>query len=335
MMSFPVAKMNDPMLGVDFHDMIVPPAPAVVKFTPHVVAAKIGWVADSSALVPTVLINNMMAANQFHDIKNLIPHVPPGPNVLLAIIIPFSSSKIMLGSSTVLVNNKPIGVGPVPILNCADPLSMPTGAIIPITNVFAGVSLADMFMALATMLVEMAISYLANLAGGAIGNRVAGALSRRAASRVTATIYSRVTAREGVAVVQGLGREVSERVVIAVEREVGERLTVGMSRESAERASFLFTERATRESFEVANERVTREAVAVATEEGGVVAAREVTEEMGASVTRETYERGASEASEAMTGKVAETMVGNTAGNAASDAAEGLGQGLLGVPAGP
>ncbi len=331
-MMMPVVKMGDPMLGVDFHDMIVPPAPAVVKMTPHVVAATIGWVADSSALSTTVFINNMAAANQFHDIKNLIPHIPPGPNVLVAIIIPFSSSKVMLGASTVLVGNKPIGVGPAPILNCADPLSMPTGAVIPITNVFAGVTLADLLVAIGTMLVEMAISFLCNVAGGAVGSRVAGALSRRVAARVTATAYTRVVASEGGAIVSRLGGEVTERAMIVVQREVGEQLTVGMSRETAERASFLFTETATREAFEVTQTTVTREAVAVVTDEVGVVAARQVTEEMGSSVVRESYQRGASEASEAMAGKVAETAVGNTAGNAAADAAEGFGQGLLGVP---
>lgn len=333
MISMPVIKKGDPMLGIDVHDCIVPPAPAVVKFYPHAVAAMIGWVADHDALSTNVLVNGVPAGKQFHDIKNLVPHVPlpPVPNVLLAITIPFSGSKVMLGSSTVLVNDKPIGVGPLPVLNCGDPLSLPTGAVVPLTNVFAGVSLADLLMALAVMLVEMGISFLANVVGGAIGGRIAGALSRRMASRVTATLTSRIAAREMRAVAQRTGSEIAGNVIVAVEREIGQSMSQQMTRETAERASFLFTERATRESFEASQQIVARETVVAASENGVAVAQREVVAETSQTVVRETYERSASEASEAISGKVVETGVGNTAGNAAGDAAEGFGQGLLGA----
>lgn len=314
--AFPAARQHDIMVGCDPHATIVLPIPAVT-ITPHIVGAKVQWVADHGELSPNVFINGRQAANQFHDIKNLIPHIPFVPNILLLIIIPFSSSKIMLGSGTVLINGKPAGVSAMLMLNCGDPCSFPTGFLIPLppVNVFVGITWLDILMAIVTTLVEMLISYIANLIGDAAGKYIAGKLLNRVSSRLTQMITTRLTARFQSAVVQRFSRIVSSRFVAMAEREVMERAALSVTREVVQQQSFLFTRQIATTTVDAFYQRSVRETAAVITENFGVAVSREMTATMLESTVQQTIRQTSSEAADAITGKIVETIIGQTLGD--------------------
>lgn len=328
---FPAARQHDIMVGCAFHATIVPPAPAM-WFQPHLAGAKIDWVTDGGDLSPNVFANGRKIAHQFHDISNLIPHVPLPPvwNILLLIIIPFSSSKVMMGSGKVLANGKPVGVAPVIQLNCGDPMSQPLAELIPLppVNVFVGITLADLLMALAMTIVEMVISYVVNLIGGAIGKKVAGALFNRTASRFTQVLYQRVTSRFQAAVVQRFTRVATTRVVAMAEREIGERLVLSASREVLERTSFLVSRQLTTDTVSAFYQRSVREAAAVVTDNFGVAVSREVTETLFQESVQQTLRQTATQAAEESLGKIFETIVGQTTADPIQDAIENAAVGI-------
>jgi hypothetical protein len=310
---FPAARQHDIMVGCAFHATIVPPAP-VVYLSPHITGAKVHWVTDGGDLSPNVFANGRKIAHQFHDIGNLIPHVPMPPvwNILLLIIIPFSSSKIMMGSGTVLANGKPVGVAPVIQLNCGDPLSQPLAELIPLppVNVFVGITLADLLMALAMTAFEMLISWVVNKIGGAIGKKVAGSIFNRTASRFTQVLYQRVTSRFQATVVARFSRIATTRVIAMAEREIGERIALSASREVLQQTTFFVSRQLTTDTVSAFYQRSVREAAAVVTDNFGVAVSREITETMFQGTTVQTFQQTASKAMEESLGKVFETILG-------------------------
>lgn len=314
--AFPAARQHDIMVGCDPHATIVLPLPAVT-ITPHIVGAKVQWVADHGALSPNVFINGRQAANQFHDIKYLIPHIPFVPNILLLIIIPLSSSKIMLGSGTVLINGKPAGVSAMLMLNCGDPCSFPTGFLIPLppVNVFVGITWKDIAMAIIATLAEMAISFVASKIGNVAGKWIAGKLLNRLTSRLTQTLFTRISARFESAAFQRFTRIMSTRFIAVAEREVMERAALSVSREVVTEAGFLATREITTTVTNAVYQRSVREAAAILTENFGVAVSREVTATMLESTVQQTVRQTASEAAEEMIGKIIENGLGQTAGD--------------------
>ena len=161
------------MLGMDIHlGTPGPPAPPVPM--PHFVAQLLGGlpVVGSAKLVPTVLSHNFIALNQGTDIGMGIGHV--ASNILFPLYVLTSSSTSFFGSFSVLSGGKPTAAASDIYLNrnlnCAQPLSMPTGMVVAPGCNMVGLSLTDYLAGIANMAVSMGISFI----GGKIGGYIAG-----------------------------------------------------------------------------------------------------------------------------------------------------------------
>lgn len=165
-----------PMIGVDFHvgtpGPPVPPAPNI----PHFVAQVLGGLNITAKLVPTVLSHNFIVINQSSDIGMGIGHV--APNILFPLYVLTSSSISNFGSFTVLSGGKPtaaaIGVYVNMNLNCGQPVNTPTGMVVAPGCNMVGLSFAEFMAGMASIAVNMAISYVAGKIGGKIGEKVSG-----------------------------------------------------------------------------------------------------------------------------------------------------------------
>lgn len=111
-----------------------------------------------------------------HDCGIMIVHVsiPPFPiNLLLALIIPFSSRKMMFSASTVKINGTATGTSdllsiPTPMMTCMEPISLPTS--FPHTNAFntvnVGMTWQDFVAGYAAIAISMAADALTAGPGG-------------------------------------------------------------------------------------------------------------------------------------------------------------------------
>ena len=118
------------------------------------------------------------------DIGKMIPHFGT-PNLNLIVVIGFSKSKSLFGSSTVMAENKPVATACLVYanlnLNCASPVSWPIAAVSAPNTAMAGMSFGDYLAGAVEAAVSMAIDYLMNKIGDGLTNGIA----TRLASRVT------------------------------------------------------------------------------------------------------------------------------------------------------
>lgn len=115
-----------------------PPAPVPHADIPVPTLWPPGFGMGQNQFTATVKHKGLPIASEGHDCGVLIPHIPMAPplNVLLALIIPFSSRKMMFSASTVPADGKPIGTSdllsiPTPMMTCGDPVSLPTSFPLP------------------------------------------------------------------------------------------------------------------------------------------------------------------------------------------------------------
>jgi hypothetical protein len=104
-----------------------------------------------------------------HDQGMLIPDVTiPFVNVYYAIMWPLSSRKILFSASTVKMNGTAtgctqlIGLPPLPMMTCGNPISAPTAfSMINFTNtVVVGMTLGDLLIGLLSAAISMALDYV-------------------------------------------------------------------------------------------------------------------------------------------------------------------------------
>jgi uncharacterized Zn-binding protein involved in type VI secretion len=129
----PAARENDPVVGTDTHIVMVPsPGGPVPTPTPLPFAGKL-----ASKLSDDVLINGFKAATQDSIADNSPEHIPPPSTTFQT--PPKNKGKVTLGSTTVLVNGKPLARVGDPVETCNDPADAPTSQIAAgSTNVLVG-----------------------------------------------------------------------------------------------------------------------------------------------------------------------------------------------------
>ncbi len=120
-MSKPAAKKGDSVKAVDQH-VIQPPAPAPPVLVPHV----FNGILDKN-LSPDVKINNQPAATVGSIATNQPSHVPQGGTF---VIPPTNMANVMMGSTTVLINNKPAARLGDPAMTCNDVPGPPMGKVV-------------------------------------------------------------------------------------------------------------------------------------------------------------------------------------------------------------
>jgi uncharacterized Zn-binding protein involved in type VI secretion len=119
----PAARQNDPVTATDTHILMVPspggpvPTPTPLPFAGQLV----------SGLSTDVMINGLPAAVQGSVAQNLPPHIAPPPATFSK--PPTNQGRVLVGSQTVLVNNKPLARVGDQVMTCNDPVDAPVGTI--------------------------------------------------------------------------------------------------------------------------------------------------------------------------------------------------------------
>jgi uncharacterized Zn-binding protein involved in type VI secretion len=133
-MGQPGAKQGDIIQAVDTHIVMVPapPGPPVPTPGPHPFNGII-----SGNLSSNVKIMGMPAATQGSTADNTPPHLPIPP------VGPFqkppsNKGQIMMGSPTVMINNKPAARNGDTALTCNDPADLPIGTVVAVGTVMIG-----------------------------------------------------------------------------------------------------------------------------------------------------------------------------------------------------
>ncbi len=119
----PAARRNDPVIATDTHILMVPspggpvPTPTPLPFTGQLV----------DGLSTDVMINGLPAAVQGSVARNMPPHVAPPPTTFGK--PPTNQGRVLVGSQTVLVNDKPLARVGDQVMTCNDPVDAPVGTI--------------------------------------------------------------------------------------------------------------------------------------------------------------------------------------------------------------
>jgi len=124
-----------------------------------------GYGLFQNKLTTTVLHKMMPLALDGHNCGYMIPHVTiPPNNVLLPMHIMFSSRKMVFAASTVKANKAQVAitlVGILPMTCCANPVTLPTGAAINITNTaMVGLTFLDFLMGLMSIVATMVLDWI-------------------------------------------------------------------------------------------------------------------------------------------------------------------------------
>lgn len=122
-MAQPAARQNDPVTGTDVHIVLTPspggpvPTPVPLPFSGQITA---GTSTD-------VMVDGRPAAVVGSTAQNAPPHLPP-PGTSFS-KPPSNSGRVVMGSSTVLVNGKQMARLGDTVMTCGDPVDAPTSAI--------------------------------------------------------------------------------------------------------------------------------------------------------------------------------------------------------------
>jgi uncharacterized Zn-binding protein involved in type VI secretion len=114
----PAARQNDPVSGVDIHIVMIPsPGGEVPTPLPHPFSGKI-----TAGCSTNVKIEGSPAATAGSGVKNEPQHIAQGPRFQAN---PTNDGKVLLGSATVLINNKPAARQGDSVITCNDPAPLP------------------------------------------------------------------------------------------------------------------------------------------------------------------------------------------------------------------
>lgn len=200
----------DVSVGVLTHNVLAPPA--VPMPTPMISVEMIctqmwtlGFLVGQNKLTTKVMHKCVPIVLDGHDCGMMIPDITPPimANLYYLIMWPFSSRKITFASSTVKMDGTPtgcaqIGLPPLPMMTCGDPVSAPTSLVLSnqLNTVTVGFSLFDLFMGILSIAISMIIDFVFEMVGGN-GGKWKGAFTREGAGNVAKSIFGRqVVSRE-------------------------------------------------------------------------------------------------------------------------------------------
>ena len=131
-MGMPAAKQGDQVVGTDIHIILIPapPGPPIPTPLPH---PFVGMLNDG--LSQDVKIMGMPAAILGSKAQAMPPHIPQGGPFQAP---PKNQGTVMMGSPTVMINNKPAARMGDSVMTCNDPVDAPTSTIIAVGTVLIG-----------------------------------------------------------------------------------------------------------------------------------------------------------------------------------------------------
>lgn len=130
-MTQPAAKQGDKVTGTDTHVVMVPspggpvPTPMPMPFTGTL----------DGGLSADVLIEDKAAAVEGSTATNSPEHVPTGGSFQSP---PSNKGTIQMGSSLVMINDKPAARNGDPAMTCNDPADAPVGSVLAAGTVWIG-----------------------------------------------------------------------------------------------------------------------------------------------------------------------------------------------------
>jgi uncharacterized Zn-binding protein involved in type VI secretion len=130
-MGLPAAKKGDQIVATDVHIILVPTGPSVTPTpTPMPFAGTI-----DNGLSTDVNIMGSAAAVLGSTATNAPSHIPTGGSFASP---PKNQGRIIAGSATVLINNKPAARSSDQALTCNDPTDLPSGTVVAAGTVLIG-----------------------------------------------------------------------------------------------------------------------------------------------------------------------------------------------------
>lgn len=131
-MGEPAAKQGDKILATDIHIVMIPapPGPPVPTPLPSPFTGII-----TGNLSENVKIMGMLAATVGSTADNVPPHIPEGGPFQDP---PTNQGQIIMGSLTVMINNKPAARNGDTAMTCNDPVDLPIGKVVAIGTVMIG-----------------------------------------------------------------------------------------------------------------------------------------------------------------------------------------------------
>jgi uncharacterized Zn-binding protein involved in type VI secretion len=125
----PAAKQGDQVMATDMH-IIQPPPPA----TPVTVPLPFAGILNGG-LSSNVNIMGMPAATVNSTAANTPPHVPVGGTFVKP---PSNQATVIMGSTTVMINNQAAARNGDTATTCNDPADLPVGTIVAVGTVMIG-----------------------------------------------------------------------------------------------------------------------------------------------------------------------------------------------------
>lgn len=130
-MGQPAAKQGDQIVASDIHILLIPsPGGPVPTPLPHPFSGII-----NGGLSTNVNIMGMPAATVNSTATNIPPHIPQGGPFQNP---PSNQGTIIMGSSTVFINNQPAARNGDTAKTCNDPVDLPVGTVIAVGTVMIG-----------------------------------------------------------------------------------------------------------------------------------------------------------------------------------------------------
>lgn len=170
-----VLKGFHPMIGIDMHQVLIPPAPLTPAPVPHNTLYTLLGTGATAAYSKTIFTDSFgPTIMKGSDIGPLIPHLG-SVSVLLAVEIPLSASKNHFGSSKYKCAEGVVGVSMLFAvnlnLNCGTPCPTPTGTVLAVATHRVDMTMGDVFAGAMNMcadfLMQTALQWVGGKAGGA------------------------------------------------------------------------------------------------------------------------------------------------------------------------
>ncbi len=123
-MGLPAAKMGDKIVAVDTHIFMIPAPPAPPVPTP--LPSPFNGIINGGCST-NVNIQGMAAAVVGSTADNVPPHMPQGGPLQAPAT---NKGNIIMGSATVMINNKPAARMGDTAMTCNDPSPLPVGKVV-------------------------------------------------------------------------------------------------------------------------------------------------------------------------------------------------------------
>lgn len=130
-MGQPAAKEGDHIVAVDTHIVMIPSPGGPI---PTPLPSPFDGIINNN-VSENVKIMGMFAATMGSMAENIPPHIPEGGPFQVP---PTNQGQIIMGSATVMINNKPAARNGDTAMTCNDPVDLPIGKVIAFGTVMIG-----------------------------------------------------------------------------------------------------------------------------------------------------------------------------------------------------